>query len=110
MTAMVRNAGTLSVTMSQRICSPHTRQGWHVAWRRCFNIDPHMQSAGSMHQRCDMMYKDNRPEETADTDFRETGAGSTFTMLAIIILPTTMSAGPTAYGGMEAARQGRKVW
>jgi hypothetical protein len=27
----------------------------------------------------------------------------TFTMLAIIMLPTVMSAGPTAYGGMEAA-------
>jgi hypothetical protein len=30
--------------------------------------------------------------------------GRTFTMLAIIMLPTVMRAGPTAYGGMEAAQ------
>jgi hypothetical protein len=30
--------------------------------------------------------------------------GRTLTMLAIIMLPTVMRAGPTAYGGMEAAQ------
>ena len=89
MTAIVKKAGTASETRSHRICG-RTRASYGVRT----NALLHEAGARGTAAACGI---------SGCWGWQPSGRRRTLTMFPIIMVPTTIRAGPTAYGGMDAA-------